>query len=44
MSGVTPYKTCVDESKLEHLKQKLALADFPDEIDDIGWGLWRASS
>jgi Epoxide hydrolase N terminus len=37
MSGVTPYKICVGESKLEHLKKKLALADFPDEIDDVGW-------
>jgi hypothetical protein len=36
MSGVKPYKISVEESKLERLKQKLALADFPDEIAGVG--------
>ena len=37
MSEVKPYKISVNEDKLARLKQKLALADFPDEIDGVGW-------
>jgi hypothetical protein len=37
MSGVAPYKISIQESKLERLKQKLALADFPDETSGVGW-------
>jgi pimeloyl-ACP methyl ester carboxylesterase len=37
MSVIKPYKISVDESKLERLKKKLALADFPDEIGGVGW-------
>lgn len=37
MSQVRPYKISVPESKLERLKQKLALADFPDELEGTDW-------
>lgn len=32
MSSIQPYKIAVPEAKIDHLKQKLALADFPDEV------------
>lgn len=34
MSSITPFKIAVSEDKLNRLKQKLALTDFPDEITD----------
>jgi hypothetical protein len=37
MSGVKPHKIAIDDSKLEQLKQKLAFADFPDEIGGVEW-------
>jgi hypothetical protein len=37
MSAIKTYKISIDESKLERLKKKLALADFPDEIDGVRW-------
>ena len=37
MSEVQEYKISVPDSKLERLKQKLALTDFPDELEDAEW-------
>lgn len=37
MSGVKPYKISVLESRLTKLKQKLALTDFPNELDGAEW-------
>lgn len=37
MVQISPYKIAVPQAKLDRLKQKLALADFPDELDDAGW-------
>ncbi|TLS21941.1 uncharacterized protein PpBr36_09519 [Pyricularia pennisetigena] len=35
--SVTPYKINVPEDKITRLKQKLAAADLPDELEDAGW-------
>ena len=37
MSQVKPYKISVPEERLQKLKQKLALTDFPDELEDAEW-------
>jgi pimeloyl-ACP methyl ester carboxylesterase len=37
MAQISPYKISVPQKKLERLKQKLALADFPDELDGANW-------
>ncbi|CZR66646.1 related to epoxide hydrolase [Phialocephala subalpina] len=37
MAQITPYKISVPEERLEKLKQKLQLVDFPGELDDTGW-------
>ena len=37
MASITPYRISVSKAKLDRLKQKLALTDFPDELDDSGW-------
>jgi hypothetical protein len=37
MSTETPFKISVPDSKLQILQQKLALAEFPDELDGVGW-------
>jgi len=37
MAQITPYKISVPEERLEKLKQKLQLVDFPGELDDAGW-------
>jgi len=34
-----PYKISVPQSKLDKLKQKLALVEFPDELPESGWDL-----
>jgi hypothetical protein len=35
---ITPYKIHVTDAKLQRLKQKLELTDFPQhEIEDAGW-------
>jgi hypothetical protein len=35
---VTPYKIHIPDAKLQRLKQKLELTDFPQhEIEDAGW-------
>ena len=35
--GVAPYQISVLDSSLQTLQQKLALATFPDELDDAAW-------
>ena len=37
MSNIQPYKIVVPQAKLDRLKAKLELADFPDELEDSGW-------
>ena len=37
MTQISPYKIAVPQAKLDRLKQKLALADFPDELEEAGW-------
>lgn len=37
MSHIIPYKISVPNAKIDRLKQKLALADFPDELEDSDW-------
>ena len=37
MASPKPYKINVSQEKIDRLKQKLALADFPNELDDSGW-------
>jgi pimeloyl-ACP methyl ester carboxylesterase len=34
MSSIKPFKISVAEDKIQRLKQKLALSDFPDEVLD----------
>src|SRR5438874_4953490 len=34
MSSVKPFQIAVSDQKINRLKQKLALADFPDEVVD----------
>lgn len=33
----TPFTISVPEEKLENLRKKLELVDFPDELNDAGW-------
>lgn len=38
MPEITPYTVSVPDAKLQRLKQKLELADFPQhELEDAGW-------
>jgi hypothetical protein len=37
MTQISPYKIAVPQAKLDRLKQKLALADFPDELEEASW-------
>lgn len=37
MATPRPYRIDVPSSKIERLKQKLALADFPEEVAEAGW-------
>ncbi len=40
MSSITPFTIAVPDDKIKHLKQKLALTDFPDELADVEpWSL-----
>lgn len=34
-----PYKISVPQKKLDSLKTKLQLAEFPDELSEAGWDL-----
>lgn len=35
MSSITPFRISIPDEKLRRLQQKLALTDFPDEIEDV---------
>ena len=37
MAQISTYKITVPQEKLDRLKEKLALADFPDELDGANW-------
>jgi len=37
MANIQPYTIAVPQSKIDRLKQKLALTDYPDEIENVGW-------
>ena len=37
MSAIEPYQISVPDSELQKLSQKLALASFPDELEQVGW-------
>lgn len=39
MSAYQPFKIDIQQSSIDRLKQKLSLAEFPDELDDAGWDL-----
>lgn len=39
MATPRPYKIDVPQSKIDTLKKKLALAEFPDELEDANWDL-----
>lgn len=39
MADITPYQISVPDSAIEDLKARLALAKFPDELDQAGWDL-----
>ncbi|KAF5012632.1 hypothetical protein FDECE_1324 [Fusarium decemcellulare] len=41
MSDIKPYQIFVPDSKLDRLKQKLALTDFPSRKNDLGSGSWK---
>ena len=37
MATIKPYTISISDAEIEQLNQKLALARFPDELDDAGW-------
>ncbi|TFK63129.1 alpha/beta-hydrolase [Pluteus cervinus] len=37
MNNEQPFQICIPDTKIERLRQKLELVDFPDELDDAGW-------
>lgn len=37
MAPVTPYTVAVSDDRLDRLRKKLELTEFPDELDDAGW-------
>ncbi|KAI9839840.1 MAG: hypothetical protein M1819_000030 [Sarea resinae] len=37
MASITPYSINVPDEQLKKLKQKLELAEFPDELEETGW-------
>ena len=39
MSTPKPFQINVPPAKIKKLKQKLSLADFPDELDESGWDM-----
>ena len=39
MSTVEPFAIDIPQGKIDKLKQKLSLAEFPDELEDAGWEL-----
>ena len=39
MVSPKPFHIDVPQEKIDRLRQKLALADFPDELEESGWDL-----
>jgi len=39
MADITPYQISISDSQIQDLKARLALAKFPDELDQAGWDL-----
>lgn len=39
MASPKPYTINVPQDKIDRLKQKLALTEFPDELEGSGWSL-----
>jgi len=39
MASPKPFHISVPQEMIDALKQKLALAEFPDELEDSGWDL-----
>ncbi|KUJ18777.1 alpha/beta-hydrolase [Mollisia scopiformis] len=37
MANIQPYTIAVSQAKIDRLHQKLALTDFPDEVENVGW-------
>lgn len=37
MTEIKPFKISVHQKAIDRLQQKLAVVDFPDELDDAGW-------
>ena len=37
MPSITPFTVAVPNNRLERLRAKLELTEFPDELDDAGW-------
>ena len=37
MAPVTPFTVAVSDDRLDRLRKKLEVAEFPDELDDAGW-------
>ncbi len=37
MASVTPFSVAVPNDRLEKLRARLELTEFPDELDDAGW-------
>lgn len=37
MSGIRPFTLSISDARLQQLQQKLALATFPDELEDAEW-------
>jgi Epoxide hydrolase N terminus len=39
MSAPKPFTIDINQKKIENLKTKLSLAEFPDELGEAGWDL-----
>ena len=37
MAPITPFTVAISDDRLDRLRKKLELAEFPDELDDAGW-------
>ncbi|KAF9731969.1 hypothetical protein PMIN02_000332 [Paraphaeosphaeria minitans] len=37
MTDIRPFTLSIPDARLQHLQDKLALAAFPDELEDAGW-------
>lgn len=39
MSNIEPFTIEIPQARIDNLKQKLSLAEFPDELEDSNWDL-----